>query len=186
MGTRLRDRFRTRLGPNLRLGPGLLGPRLGLGRSVLWLCGPYLRLLWSIVWMHRTSLRLSRPALRLRRAGLRLTGPHLRLPWARWLNLRPVVWFAGSGSWLSGSNFGLAGTADLAGPRARLSGTVDFAGSVSGIRARNAGLRGDGPRSGDDGWTALVDVVELLTVLCGFTLVLKLGRHGRNTWAAIG
>jgi hypothetical protein len=98
------------------------------------------------------------------------------------LYLRPVVradgashCFAGTyswldcglNSWLNGADFGLAGT-------------------VSGIWPREAGLGGDGPGSGDHGRTASVDVVELLTVLRSFALMLDLGGHGRSSWTAHG
>jgi hypothetical protein len=46
--------------------------------------------------------------------------------------------------------------------------------------------RGDGAGRGDHCGTALVYVVELLAVLRGFTLVLQLRGHGRNTRPSIG
>ena len=42
----------------------------------------------------------------------------------------------------------------------------------------------DGPGGGHHCRTTLVYVVELLTVLRGFALVLDLGGHGRNAWTA--
>ncbi len=48
------------------------------------------------------------------------------------------------------------------------------------------GDRGDGAGRGDHCWTALVHVVELLAVLRGFALVLKLRGHGRNARPSIG
>ena len=45
-------------------------------------------------------------------------------------------------------------------------------------------IRSEGTGCGDDRRTALVLVVELLPVLCGLTLVLDLGGHGRGPGAA--
>ena len=61
-----------------------------------------------------------------------------------------------------------------------------MAGTVSGIGASEAWLRGDGAGSGYHGRAAIVHVVELLTVLLRFALVLDLGRHGRNSGTAHG
>jgi len=66
-----------------------------------------------------------------------------------------------------------------------LAGT-NFGWTVCGIGAREARLGGDGPGSGDHGWPASVHVVELLTVLLRFSLMLDLGGHGRDSGAAHG
>jgi hypothetical protein len=75
---------------------------------------------------------------------------------------------------LTGPIFGLAWAADLAG--AIRHGCRD--------RTCDAGLCCDGARSGDHRRTTLVDVVELLAVVGGFTLVLDLRRHGRRSRTA--
>jgi hypothetical protein len=180
--------------PVLRLGwTVLLLLRAGLWLNGSWLRRTNLRLLRldrSSFGLHRPDLRLNGSVLRLYWSGLRLTGadlrltrPYLRLAGTGWLNLRPIIGLARpclrltgavdlawSGTGLARTNFGLAGTV-----RYR-----------SGVGASNAGLRGDRPGSGDHCRTALVDVVELLTVLCGFALVLELGGHGWNAWPAHG
>jgi hypothetical protein len=47
-------------------------------------------------------------------------------------------------------------------------------------------LRSDGSRRRDHGWASFVYVVELLTVLRGLTLVLKLSGHGRSAGTSEG
>jgi hypothetical protein len=175
-------------------------PCLRLDRTslrLLWLNGSNLRLVRAIVGMYRTDLRLlwlNRADLRLVGAVVRLDWPHLGLVWAvirlygpdlrlarsylrltglNWLDLWPVVWLARTESLLAaGATLGLARTA---GSRIR-----------SGVRARDTGLGGDGPGSCDHGWAAAIHVVELLTVLLRFALVLELGRHGRSSEPAHG
>jgi hypothetical protein len=83
-----------------------------------------------------------------------------------WLYLRPVIWFTRTKSWLDWAGLGLSGT-DLG-----LAGTVWHG---SGVGPRDTGLGGDWPWGCDHGWAASVHVVELLTVLLSFALVLELG-----------
>jgi hypothetical protein len=176
------------LRPWLRLlwldGACLRLERTSLG--LLWLNRANLRLVRAIVRLYRTDLRLlwlNWADLRLVEAVVRLDWPHLGLVWAvirlygpdlrlarsylrltglNWLDLWPVVWLARTESLLAaGATLGLARTA---GSRIR-----------SGVRARDTGLGGDGPGSCDHGWAAAVHVVELLTVLLRFALVLELG-----------
>jgi hypothetical protein len=134
--------------------------RLRLGSRLL---RPGLRLGRPVLRLYRPDLRLVGSVFRLHRSDLRLGGAdfrltrsYLRLTRMGGLNLRPIVW---------------------------LRGAIDLAGAGAWVGVRDAGLRGDGPRGGNHCRTALVDVVELLTVLRGFTLVLNLGGHGRNTGA---
>lgn len=136
-----------------------------------------MRLDRPVLRLYRTGLRLGGPVFRLYRASLGLAGADLgltrsyfRLAGAGWLDLRPVVRFGRTGARLARTNFRLAGTG-----RHR-----------AGVWAGEAGLRGDGPRGCDHGRTALVDVVELLTVLRGFALILNLGCHWRNARPAHG
>jgi len=113
-------------------------------------------------------LGLDRPVLRLYRTGLWLGGSGFRL-------YRAGLYRASLG--LTGADLGLTRS------YFRLAGTVWHR---AGVWAGDAGLRGNGPRGCDHGRTALVDVVELLTVLRGFALVLNLGGHGRNARPAHG
>ena len=203
-GLRLRSRSRLRLGSRSRFGLWtrlrhwlglnrsdfglwanlLLGSRLvrraglRLHRSCFRLIGMGLLLrfdganLWlvgAVVWLHGSGLglagsyfRLNGPDLRLAGANFGLTRSYFRLSGTDRLYLRAVVWLAWADSWL---NRWLAGSVWRR----------------SGIGPRKAGLRGDGPGSGDHGRAALVHVVELLTVLRGFALVLDLSRHGRSS-----
>jgi hypothetical protein len=177
------DRSRVRLDrANLRL--------LGLG-------GKNLRLVGPVVWVDGADLRLARPGpvVRLNGSGLgfagsnlRLAGPDFRLPrsyfrlaWANfrlartdWLYLRPIIGFLGTKSRLAWAGLGLSRT------------NCGLAGAVSGIRAGEARLCGDGPGCRNDSRLTLVDVVELLTILLRFALMLDLGRHGRDSWTAHG
>jgi hypothetical protein len=112
-------------------------------------------------------------------AGLGLAGANLGLnrscfglAGTNWLYLRAVVWFGWPSARLSGASFGLGGTGS-------------WVHCVYWDGARD-GLCGDGPGSRDDCGTALVDVVELLAVVCGFALGLNLCGHGRSAWAAHG
>jgi hypothetical protein len=161
-----------------------MGLLLRFDGANLWLVG-------AVVGMHRTRLRLSwTRLLGLNRANLGFSG-------ADWLHLRTVVWLGGSiarldrtSLWLAGSD-GLYGWAVvwLAGTDSRLNCWLSGAawhhsGICSGIGPRKAGLRGNRPGSGDHGRAAPVHVVELLTILGGFALVLDLGRHRRSSWAA--
>lgn len=70
----------------------------------------------------------------------------------------------------------------LGGPILRSTGP----GLSSGIGALNASIRGDGPGSRDHCRTTFVLVEELLTILRGFALVLKLSGHGRRALTAQG
>jgi hypothetical protein len=117
---------------------------------------PRLRLDRPILRLHWTNLRLGGSALWLHRSGLGLARTYFRLYGANWLDLGSVVW---------------------------LSGPVWH---CPGVGARDAWLRGDGTRGRDDRRASLVHVIELLTVLGGFALVLKLGGHGWNARAAHG
>jgi len=131
------------------------GARLRLDRTSL-----------RLLWLNRANLGLVGTDFGLARSYLGLTG-------LNWLDLRPVVWFAGTKSLLAtGPGLGLTGTAW---PRIR-----------SGVRARDTGLCGDGPGSCHHGWAAAVHVVELLPVLLCFALVLELGGHGRSSRPAHG
>jgi hypothetical protein len=82
------------------------------------------------------------------------------------LSLRTLVGLAGPGElgWASGG----------------------FRRASVGVGSGYAGLSGDGTRGGDHGGTALVDVVELLSVLGGCALHLDLRGHGRGARSAIG
>lgn len=145
----------------LRLGLDRARLRLdGTNLGLLWLNGTDLRLVGSVV-------RLYGPDLGLAGADFGLTGSYLRL--AR-LYLWPIVWFARTKSWLAGAGLGLAGPIWHG----------------SGVGAREARLRGDWPGCCNHGWAAFVHVVELLTVLLSFTLVLDLGGHGRDSGTAHG
>jgi hypothetical protein len=148
---------------------------------LLWLNRTNLRLVGAVVRLDRADLRLfwlNRPHLglvgtviRLYGPDLRLAGSYLRLTGLNWLDLWPVVWLARTESLLAtGATLGLART-----PRIR-----------SGVGARDTGLGGDGPRSCDHSRAAAIHVVELLTVLLRFALVLELGRHGRSSGPAHG
>ena len=180
------------LGANLRLlrlsGASLVGEVVvRLHRLDLWLVGP-------VVWVSGSDLGLAGAHLGLTRSCVRLPRADFRLPRAGWLlDLRPVVGLTGSGT-VRPADLGLNSRLESRTTSwlhcwlsARLDG-ADFglAGTVSGIGPGEAGLRGDGPGSCDHGRAALVHVVELLTILRGFALVLDLGRHGRNSWAAHG
>jgi len=195
------------VGPWLRLN----GAGFGLHRTDLRLFrlhGSSLRWCWPVVRLHRLDLGLSGPVVWVNRSNLGFSGAHLRLTrsdfrlpradfglaWAGWLDLRPVVGlngtryrFARPTSWLdsrleSGTSSWLNCwlTARLNGANSGLAGTV------YGIGPRETGLGGDGPGSSNHGGAAPVHVVELLTVLRSFPLVLDLGRHGRNSWTAYG
>jgi hypothetical protein len=144
---------------------------LRLDRACLRLDRTSLRLLW----LNRANLGLVGAVIRLYGPDLRLAGSYLRLTGLNWLDLWPVVWLARTESLLAtGAGLGLAGT------------VWHGSGISSGIRARDTGLGGDGPGNCDHGWTAAVHVVELLTVLLRFALVLELGRHGRSSGPAHG
>ena len=176
-GSRLRLRLRMnllwlRLRMNLLLGLGSsLWLHLGLRRPALRLCGTRLRL-------NRTRLRLGGAVLGLHRSGLRMGRVDFSLAWSGWLHLR----LAGSG-WL---NLRLAGSClRLAGPHwlnlrlcLRLARTVTGLGAW--VRALDAGLRSDRTCSDRHSGTAIVLVVELLTVLRRLVLILELGRHRRS------
>ena len=185
----------------LRLLGAVVGPWLRLNRTGFGLHWASLRWGWADVRLHRLDLGLSGPVVWVNRsylgfagAHLRLTRPYFWLAWVGWLDLRPVVGLNGTryrfarptswldsrlesgtsswlncwlDSWLNWADFGLART-------------------VSGIGPREAGLGGDGPRSSNHGRAASVHVVELLTVLRSFALVLDLSGHGRNSWTAHG
>jgi hypothetical protein len=107
---------------------------------------------------------------------------------------RGTVQFAGGrlDRWLAGTVFLLAW---MSGLNCWLTWAVDFAraGGLDGWLAWTGdGLHGwtgdgcDGTRGGDQGGTALVHVVELLAILCGFALVLILRCHWRDAGAAVG
>ncbi len=163
----------------LRLsGFGLTGLHSG---TIVWVDRSRLRLAW--LWLSRVNIRLRRPDLRLSGVDHGLTRSHFRLALAHRLDLWPVVWFARAVIRLTRSR-------DLAGPATRLSGS-DFRlscrfGTAPGVWACDAGLRSDGSGRCDHSRTALVHVVELLTVLLGLSLILELGRHGRNSGPAHG
>lgn len=103
-----------------------------------------------------------------------------------------LSWPSGLHGWLAGTIFRLAWTSGL---NCWLTRAIDFAGA-GGLDRRLAragdGLNGwtryggDGTRRGDQSRTALVHVVELLAILCGFALVLILRGHGWDTGAAVG
>jgi hypothetical protein len=200
-------RLWTGLRRRLRSRP-VLGLRLRLNRTVLRLLGAELRLLRSGLRLDRTRLLgLDRSRVGLDRANLRLlglSGKNLRLVgpvvWVDGADLRlaragPVVRLNGSDLRLAGSNLRLAGP-DFWLPRSyfRLAWAglglcrtnVGLAGAVSGIGAGEARLCGDGPGCRNDGRLTFVDVVELLTILLRFALMLDLGRHGRDSWTAHG
>jgi hypothetical protein len=148
---------------------GLDGPRVRL----LWLNGPNLRLVRPVVRLFRPELGLAGAVVRvhgLAGPGFGLTRSYVRLAGADGLNLGPVVWFGGSISLLARTDSGLAGTV----------------GHGSGVGAREAWLRGDWPGGCDHGWAAFVHVVELLTVLLSFALMLDLCGHGRDSGTAHG
>jgi hypothetical protein len=151
------------------------------------------------------SLRLDGPVVRLFRPELRLagaivgvyglagmdfglTGSYVLLAGAGWLYLRPVVWFAWTIALLAWAITLLSGTdSGLSRAVVGLAGAVGHGSRIcSRVGAREAWLRGDWPGGGDHGWAASVDVIELLTVLCGFALVLDLGGHGRGAGTAHG
>jgi len=113
-------------------------------------------------------LGLSGANLGLGWPGLRLTWPYFRLAGPGRLDLGAVVWFPRSCA-------GLA-RADL-----RLAGTVWHR---AWVWTGDTRLGRDGPGSGDDRRTALVDVIKLLTVAGGLALVLDLGSHWRDAWTA--
>jgi hypothetical protein len=116
----------------------------------------WLRLNRPVLGLHRAHLRLGGPAFWLCRSGLGLARTYFRLFAADWLDLRSVV---------------------------RLFGPVWHRSEVG---TRDASLRGDGTRGRNHRRPSLVDVIELLTVLGGFALVLKLGGHRWNARAAHG
>jgi hypothetical protein len=124
-------------------------------------------------------LGLARPSFRLRslaRAG-RLDGRTVfRLARANGLDGWAVIRLNG-------------GAVGLAGASYRLAGTVFRNAGAVWLHKRGgdgAGDCRDGTRGCDQGRTALVHVIELLTILCGFALVLNLRGHGWNTRAAVG
>ncbi len=109
------------------------------------------------------------------------------------MNLRAVVGFGRTDSRLAWARDLGGACAGLTGLNCRLSGARDltgtcvgFCGTHSRVRTGYAGLGGDGTRGGDHGGTALVDVVELSAVLCGFALDLDLRGHWRSPGSAIG
>jgi hypothetical protein len=67
-----------------------------------------------------------------------------------------------------------------------LTRAIDLAGAISWVGACNAGLCSDRPRSRDQGGTAFVHVVKLLTVLRCLSLILDLRRHRRSARPAEG
>jgi hypothetical protein len=163
---RLRHRFRLRL-----FRPRLLRPHLRLSWANLRLGGP--RLL-------RANLGLSRPVLRLYRSSLGFAR-------SDWLHLRTVIWFAwtifrltGTSLWLTGpGRLNLRAIVRLTRTIPGLPGAICFAWTsawlartVSRSRPGDAGLRGDWSWSCNHCRSALIHVVELLTVLCCLTLVL--------------
>ena len=89
---------------------------------------------------------------------------------------RRAIDFAGSRVWLAGTIFRLAWTSGL---NCWLTRAIDglHCGASDGC---------DGTRRGDQSRTALVHVVELLAILCGFALVLILRGHGWDAGAAVG
>jgi hypothetical protein len=102
-----------------------------------------------------------------------------------------LSWASRLDSWFAGTIFRLARPAGL---HSWLARTVELAGTV-GLNRRltwagglDGGARdgGDGPRGGDQSGTALVHVVELLTILRGLALVLILRGHGWDARAAVG
>jgi hypothetical protein len=196
LGLRRRPRLRLRRGTVLGLSRtvlrllvavlGLLG-LLGLDGArlrLLRLSGANLGLIWPVVRLFRPELRLAGAVVGmygLAGTDFGLTGSYVRLTGAGWLYLRPVVWFAWAIALLARTDSGLTGAAvGLAGPVGHGSRIC------SRVGAREAWLRRDWPGGCDHGWAASVDVVELLTVLCSFTLMLDLGGHGRNSWATHG
>jgi hypothetical protein len=128
--------------------------RLRLGGAVLRLHRSGLRLGrvdFRLAWPRWLYLRLAGAVLRLYRSGLRLGRLYLRLAWSGWLNLRLCL---------------------------RLARTVP--GLDAWVRALDAGLRSDRTCSDRHSGTALVLVIELLTVLRRLVLILELGRHRRS------
>jgi hypothetical protein len=145
--------------------------RLRLGGAVLRLHRSGLRLGrvdFRLAWPRWLYLRLAGAVLRLYRSGLRLGRLYLRLAWSGWLNLRlnrTCLRLAGP-HWL---NLRLC---------LRLARTVP--GLDAWVRALDAGLRSDRTCSDRHSGTALVLVIELLTVLRRLVLILELGRHRRS------
>ena len=187
----------------LRCGPclGLGGSGLRWSRTSLWLNRT--RLDWTCLRLSRTRLRLSRTCLRLSgtsgldlRTVLGLDRSGLRLAWTSWLDLRTVRGLHGARLrlvWTSGLYLGTVFRLDRSGLRLAWTSWLYLRTILRLYRsvlhrggALNARLRCDGAGGGDHGRAAFVYVVELLTVLGGCTLVLKLGRHGRDTGSAIG
>jgi hypothetical protein len=64
--------------------------------------------------------------------------------------------------------------------------TVDLSWAAGGIRTGDARLCRDGTGGRNHRGTALIHVIELLTVLRRFPLILELGCHGRSSRAAEG
>jgi hypothetical protein len=174
---------------------------LGLHRARLRLDGARLRLLrlnganlglvWPVVRLFRPELRLDGAVVGvygLAGTDFGLTRSYVRLTGAGWLYLRPVVWFAWAIALFAWAIalFSWA-IALLARTGLGLAGAVGHGSRIcSRVGAREARLGGDGPGSRDHGWAASVHVVELLTVLLRFVLVLDLGGHGRDSGTAHG
>lgn len=104
---------------------------------------------------------------------------------SRGLNLRTIVRLAGSISRLFRANLWLTWTISFSRSRGGLYEAVVLW-SAGWIRSSDAGLRCDWSGGGDHRRTTTIDVIELLAVFRGRTLMLDLCAHGRRTGTAEG